>query len=154
MHPTIDEQLDGVARLLQRVAGDLGPDDPTAERLRTAAGTLRRIAGSWAAMLPFLTWDNAATVALLDVLDEATGSAFGPRARTPAGESAEPPDPFDAEAVHARNLELRELLADAVRGLPPNAVDGADRARAAAAAHVRARIARDPSGGRARGPAR
>ena len=62
MRPTIEEQLDGVARLVEGAAGEV-EDLPTAERLRTAAGTLRRIATSWDRGLPFLTWDNEATAA-------------------------------------------------------------------------------------------
>ena len=119
MHPTIDEQLDGIARLVEQAAGRID-DGPTAERLRTAAGTLRRIAGGWSAVLPYLTWDNAATLALLESLgDRRPGSGGGGR----------PLDPLDAGAVHARNLELRALLAEAVRGLPPAEVGGGPASR-------------------------
>ena len=153
MHPTVDEQLDGIARLVDQAAGRLPEqfDAATADRLRTAAGTLRRLAAGWSGVLPYLTWDNAATLALLESLGdlcEGRADGLGDRARAVA---SAPLDPLDAAAVHARNLELRALLADAVRALPPPDGSGpASAARAAVAAHVRERIARDPSGGRPR----
>jgi hypothetical protein len=104
-------------------------------------------------VLPYLTWDNAATLALLESLGEGAGSADGAgiadRAREVTGG---PLDALDAGAVHARNLELRALLAEAVRGLRPAEVGGgpASEARAGVAAYVRERIARDPSAGRPR----
>jgi hypothetical protein len=145
VHPTVDAQLDGIARLVEQAAGRLLEqldDAPTADRLRTAAGTLRRLAAGWSMILPYLTWDNQATLVLLESLGR------GDRARHVA---SAPLDPLDAAAVHARNLELRALLAEAVRALPaPDGSGPASAARAAVAAHVRERIARDPSGGRPR----
>jgi hypothetical protein len=158
VHPTIDEQLDGIARLVEQAAGRVD-DVPTAERLRTAAGTLRRIGGSWWAVLPYLTWDNDSTLALLELLGGGSdrhpgdpdrgGAARGGIAARTHEATAAPLDPLDVKAVHARNLELRALLAEAIRALPPAEVGGgaARAARAAVAAHVRERIARDPSGG-------
>lgn len=167
MHPTVDEQLDGIARLIEQAAGDLTAGDlaaddlaagPMADRLRTAAGTLRRLAAAWPAVLPFLTWDNAATLRLLDTLGEVPGSGVAAIAARAHAVAAAPLDPLDAAEVHARNLELRGLLAEAVRALPParppsegpSGDDPARVARSSVAAHVRARIARDPSGGRPR----
>ena len=76
MHPTVDEQLDGIARLVDQAAGRLQEqlDAATADRLRTAARTLRRLAAGWSRVLPFLAWDNAATLALVESL----GDLFSP----------------------------------------------------------------------------
>ena len=140
MHPTIDEQLEGIARLIDRTASR-HPDDPSIDRLRTAAGTLRRIAGSWGEILPYLTWDNQAMTALLEeIANDQPGSAAADADRR----LAQTVDPTRVGEMHDRNKELRGLLAEAVRQLP------ADPApmRAKIAAHLRERIARDPSSGR------
>ena len=140
MHPTIDEQLEGIARLIDRTL-ERHADDPSGDRLRTAAGTLRRIAVSWAEMLPFFTWDNAATSELLERLADQVPEEIASRIRA-APESAI--DPLSARAAHDRNKELRGLLAEVIQALPPQST----AARAEIAAHLRERIARDPFAGR------
>jgi hypothetical protein len=140
LHPTIDEQLEGVARQIDRTL-ERHPDDDSVDRLRAAAGTLRRIADSWAAMLPFFTWDNAAMCALLEQLEAASPEV---RAAGVRPLSAVEIDPLDVRAAHERNKVLRGLLAETVRALP----SGGAAARAKIAAHLRERIARDPFSGR------
>lgn len=140
MHPTIDEQLEGIARLIDRTL-ERHADDPAGDRLRTAAGTLRRIAGSWAEMLPYFTWDNAATSDLLGRLSERLPQETATRVRAV---SQNPIDPLAARAAHERNKDLRSLLAEAIQALPPQETE----ARAEIAAHLRERIARDPFAGR------
>lgn len=142
MHPTIDEQLEGIARLIDRVAGR-HPDDPSVDRLRTAAGTLRRIAGSWEAMPNFLSWDNESMVTLLETLGAQVPDGVATRARALTPSETDPPT---VRTVHDRNKALRGLLAEVVQALPPDAA----APRAAIAAHLRERIARDPSSGRVR----
>jgi len=142
LHPTIDEQLEGIARLIDRTM-ERHPDDPSVDRLRDAAGTLRRVANSWAAMLPFLSWDNAAMRALLEKLDAKPPRAVAARARASAAAER---DPLDVRAAHDENKLLRGLLAEVVQALPP----GAAAPRAEIAAHLRERIARDPFSGRGR----
>lgn len=142
MHPTIDEQLEGIARLIDRSVETAG-DGPESERLRTAAGTLRRISKSWALMLPYLTWDNENTVNLLENLEVDLSNDLLDRVRTI---DSTPMDPLDFVAVHDRNNALRGVLAHAIQSLPASA----DTARSAITSHVRERIARDPSSGRSR----
>jgi hypothetical protein len=142
MHPTIDEQLEGIARLIDRSVETTG-DGPECERLRTAAGTLRRISKSWTLMLPYLTWDNEATVRLLESLEIDLSQDLLDQVRTIG---STPMDPLDFVAVHDRNNALRGVLSDAIQSLPASA----DTARAAITSHIRERIARDPSSGRSR----
>ena len=140
MHPTIDEQLEGIARLIDRTL-ERHAGDPSGDRLRTAAGTLRRIAGSWAEMLPFFAWDNAATLELLESVADQLPEEIASRVRAvPESEV----DPLSARAAHDRNKELRGLLAEAIASLPPQSAE----ARSEIAAHLRERIARDPFAGR------
>jgi len=142
MHPTIDEQLEGVARLVDAASAAV-EDPPLAERLVAAAGTLRRLGASWTAVLPFLSHDNAEVVELLARLAPELPSTLAERAAALAGA---PVDPLDAGAVHERNVALRGLLAEAVTALPVDASD----ARAAVARQARARIERDPFSSRSR----
>jgi len=144
LHPTIDEQLEGIARLIERTA-DRHAADPSADRLRAAAGTLRRIAGSWAEVLPYLSGDNDAMVALLDRLSAELPDGAAARARALCAEKI---DPLATRAVHDRNKALRGLLAEVVKTLPAEA----SAPRAAIGEHLRQRIARDPSSGRKRRP--
>jgi hypothetical protein len=142
MHPTIDEQLEGIARLIERSVETTG-DGPESERLRTAAGTLRRVSKSWALMLPYLTWDNEATASLIENLHIDISKDLLDQVHTI---DSTPMDPLDFVAVHDRNNALRGVLAHAIQSLPASA----GTARAAIASHVRERIARDPSSGRSR----
>ena len=142
MHPTIDEQLIGIARLVeQAVARD--PEDPTLQRLQSAAGTLRRIAGSWAELLPYFAWDNRAMSRLLAEHAGALNEAQRARVETLSSASI---DPLCARAAHEHNKAFRAVLSELIEGLPaePSALRGALRA------HARERIARDPSAGRTR----
>jgi len=138
-HPTIDEQLDGIARLIDRTVERLDTD-PSADRLSAAAGTLRRIAGSWHAMAGYLSWDTEATLAVLEAHADVLPDGLTDRARRLAAEPAD--DPLDGRAAQDDNLAARDLLAEAVRSLP----DDARAARTAFTSHLRERIARDPVG--------
>lgn len=142
MHPTIDEQLEGIARLIERTA-ERYPGDPAFDRLRTATGTLRRIAASWDKMLPFFIWDNDEMSTLLANLEPDLPPTLSTRARALARAKIEP---TALRHVHDQNKALRALLAEAVHALPPDA----SAPRGEIAGHFRERIARDPSSGRAR----
>jgi hypothetical protein len=142
MHPTIDEQLIGIARLVEQAAAR-DPEDPTLQRLRSAAGTLRRIAGSWAELLPYFAWDNRAMLRLF--AEHAGALSETQRARVEALSSASI-DPLCARAAHDRNKALRAVLSELIEGLPA----AASELREALRAHARERIARDPSAGRTR----
>lgn len=142
MHPTIDEQLAGIARLIERAA-ERDPEDPALQRLQTAAGTLRRIAGSWAEILPFLTWDNDAMKRLLEDHRAALSKAQQVQLAALAADAI---DPLCARSAHERNKALRGLLAELIQDLPSEA----SQLREAVGTHLKERIAREPSAGRRR----
>lgn len=118
MRPTIDEQLDGATRLLRLAEAEPEITPAVAELVRNARRLVERVGGSWSSALPFLREDNARMAALLEQSEP--GSA-------------------DLPAAAARNEELRASLTRRIHELP----DGPDRA--AIGAHLRARIASDPT---------
>jgi hypothetical protein len=139
MHPTVDEQLRGVRRLLDAVASDERLSPGSAEALHDARLIVRRLESSWSAVLPFLDWDNRATETLLADLARLLPGVPPPVARTG-------PE-LEFEVAHRRNVDLRARLAEAVRvldsaGLDP---DSAVRARALVVSHLRERLRRDPA---------
>lgn len=129
MRPTIDDQLDGARRLLAGVERDEGLSAASRELLAHVHRLLTRVGGSWSTTLPFLVEDNAATAALLADL----------------GVPVPPGDPAtsDVAAAAARNTELRDALAGAIRDLPRDARGVAARARIGE--HLRRRVAADPT---------
>lgn len=131
MRPTIDEQLDGVRRLLDAVGEDEGLSAASRELLRNAGRLVHRVRGSWATTLPFLTGDNTTLAALLTEIG------------TPA--PAPDPDPGDADvaAAAARNTALRGQLSETIRTLPGTA-DGL-AARERIGRYLRDRVAADPT---------
>lgn len=137
MHPTTEEHLAAVRRLLDEVAADPGVSGSSRLALDEAAKRLRRVERSGAARLPFLVGDNRASVELLAGLGDMAPDVV---AAIPdidgAGQHREPD-------VHELNKQLRALMARAVRELPDDGEGDAWRARVAL--HLRARIAIDPS---------
>ena len=119
MRPRIDEQLTGAARLLRLAEQD--PDTPrsVAELVHNARRLVDRVGTSWTFALPFLTDDSARTAELLGL--------------------SEPPAERDLITASARNEELRAALSTRLRELP------AGPERAAIGAHLRARVAADPT---------
>ena len=126
MHPTVDEQLRGVRRLLDGVVEADGGllSARSAAALDDARRIVRRLEWSWSLVLPFLDWDNRATEALLAELAAlvpaavpagSTGGGGGAATQTPA--AAHPPELHFALA-HERNLALRARLTAAVANLP------------------------------------
>lgn len=118
MRPTIDEQLGGAARLLRLAEDEPEITPAVAELVRNARRLVERVEGSWSRALPFLNEDNGRMGALL-------------------GRSE--PDSADLPAAAARNEELRAALTRRIHELPA----GPDRA--AIGAHLRARVAADPT---------
>jgi hypothetical protein len=118
MRPTIDEQLAGAVRLLRLAEADAEAGEGVADLVRNARRLIDRVAGSWQHALPFLTADNAATAALVGRPD---------------------PGPGDLATTAAHNEELRALLTLRIQQLP----DGPERA--AIGAHLRDRVALDPT---------
>jgi hypothetical protein len=122
MRPTIDEQLDGAARLLRLAEEDPEATPAVAELVRNARRLVERVGTSWSTALPFLRADNAQTAELLGVNEPGTEDATA-----------------DLAAMAARNEELRAELTRRIRQLPA----GPDRA--AIGEHLRARVAADPT---------
>ncbi|MDQ4116586.1 MAG: hypothetical protein M3235_06435 [Actinomycetota bacterium] len=118
MRPTIDEQLAGAARLLRLAEDDPEITPAVADLVRNARRLVERVGDSWSQALPFLLQDNARTAALL-------GEKY-------AGDD-------DLAGAAARNEELRASLTRRIHELP----DGPERA--AIGAHLRARVAADPT---------
>lgn len=94
MHPTIEEQLRAIRRLVED-----GNDDA----LANASRQLRRLEGNVGRREAFLRADNDATAALLAALGVSTGAVT-------------------AADAHDRNTGLRALLADLARNGPPDVV--------------------------------
>lgn len=154
MHPTVDEQLRGVRRLLELAAADPGLRAGSASLLADAGRQLRRLEGTWAEVLPFLVADNRATAAVLadvaplldaDLAEEVAGAVA--RTGTAALTEAER-DGLDVAAAAARNDELRGLLSRAIAALPEGDDPAGRRAGAAIAAHLRRRLDADPTNAR------
>lgn len=119
MRPTIDEQLGGAARLLRLAEDDPEITPAVAELVRNARRLVERVGVSWSGASAFLREDNVRTAALL-------------------GEAVAPGDD-DLAAAAARNEELRASLTRRIHELP------AGPERAAIGAHLRARVAADPT---------
>jgi hypothetical protein len=128
MHPTVDEQLAGIARLLDVVASESELSDASAEAMANARRLLTQVGRSWAELLPFYVGDSAALACLL----------------TRAGRPAEQVDVgMDVRAAAARNAELRRELSGVVAGLDDTSHSAPLRAEILD--YLSARVAADPS---------
>jgi hypothetical protein len=96
MFPTVTDQLRELRRILNDVVMPELSGSYARDTLSSALATLKMLEGAWDRVVPFLLWDNAQLSGLLD-------------------DDVAPPDPTDFNAVHARNLELRDRLATSVR---------------------------------------
>jgi hypothetical protein len=144
MHPTNEEHLAAVRRLLDEVAADPGLSDSSRRAIEEAAKRLRRIERSGAARLPFLVGDNRASRELMNGLADLAPDLAA--AVPPFDEMAEHHEP----TAHELNKRLRVLLARAVHQLPDDTEGDAWRARLAT--HLRNRIDTDPAINRPKGP--
>lgn len=141
MRPTVEEQLDGVRRLLDLIDSDPGLSAGSRELLRNAARVVRHVRGAWASTLPFLVEDNARLTELLTGLCGVV-PAMSADIDTVIGAGAAVPE-VDVSAVSGHNAELRSLLARAIRELP-RAGDGLD-ARIEIGNYLRWRVEADPT---------
>lgn len=140
MRPTVEEQLEGSCRILEEtIAPELTSDDD-AEALRGVVKNLRMLGKSWAQVLPFLHWDNAATTALLELARPHVPAALAERL---ADLDRPPDDPLDVAAAQHRNDVLRGLLSEVVAVLDSGSVPAATTHRAIVE-HLSARAARYP----------
>jgi hypothetical protein len=118
MRPTIGEQLTGTCRILEAVIAPEVAGTPAGDVLRGLVKNLRMLQTSWAAVLPFLHWDNELTAGLLARAMSSVPDALAQRIMTDL--DAKPaPDPADVASVQERNDELRALLTEVVRVIDP-----------------------------------
>ncbi len=137
MRPTVEEQLLGTCRILEKVVAPCVADPYARTMLEGLIANLRMLTGALPAVAGFLSSDNLATAALLGQLQPVVAPDL---AASIALALARPePDAADMTALEQRNCDLRELLSQALSG------SGLTLAmRDAALKHMSARAARSP----------
>lgn len=138
MHPTPEEQLQAVLRLVNHAATDPGMTPETKSTLADASRLIRRLDHSLATRLPFLVTDNELAAELLTDL-----AAHLPTMAEAIKTATSELSTFDEPKAHEANKRLRELLAQAVHLLGDNSTGNDGRARIAE--HLRTRVAADPA---------
>lgn len=134
MRPTVNEQLEGMCRILETVVAPDLATGHTLETLRSLIANMRMLGRAWHQLLPFLQWDNDA---MLDLLKDARDSADAAlRARIDEALAPRPADRADAFALEACNDALRALLCECL--------NGPDELTARIATHLSARSRRYP----------
>ncbi len=137
MRPTIEEQLLGTCRVLEKVVAPCVADPYARTMLDSLIGNLRMLSGALPAVPVFLASDNRATAALLGRLQGAVAPDLAKRIGL---DLAQPePDPSDVALLDRRNCQLRELLSQSLCG-----TDLAPEMHAAALTHMSERAARAP----------
>ena len=137
MRPTVEEQLLGTCRVLEKVVSPCVADPYARTMLEGLIANLRMLTRALPAVLGFLQSDNRATAGLLGQLQAVVAPDL---AACIALALARPePDCADMTALDQRNCELRELFSQALcaTGLTPAMRD-------AALKHMSARAARAP----------
>ena len=137
MRPTVEEQLLGTCRILEKVVAPCVADPYARTMLEGLIANLRMLTGALPAVAGFLNSDNRATVGLLGQLQAVVAPEL---AAAIALALARPePDAADMTALEQRTCDLRELLSQALSGsgLTPAMRD-------AALKHMTARAARSP----------
>jgi len=142
MRPTVGEQLAGIDRLLEQIGADPAIGSESALLLRDARRQLGRLRGSLDLRLPFLRWDNAASLAVLQAIAPRLPADFGARLAPLASASDE-----DEHQATERNDALRTLLGEALDALAEADRDtGEGRvAHRLIVDHLRARVAANPA---------
>jgi hypothetical protein len=137
MRPTVDEQLLGTCRILEKVVAPCVADPYARTMLDGLIANLRMLTGALPEVPGFLAGDNRATAVLLEQLQAGVAPAL---AAAIARTLAQPePETTDLAALDQRNGDLRELLSQALSG-----TDLTSAMRHAALAHMAARAARAP----------
>jgi hypothetical protein len=141
MRPTISEQLAGASRLLEQFIAPEIADAHASALLANVIDDLRMLETSWADVLPFLHWDNAATGALLST---ARATARPPLRATIDSllTGTEEPVLLDFAAAHERNMQLRQAVVEFLAEEDDTA--SATGLRAASTAHLTERAGRYP----------
>ena len=137
MRPTVEEQLLGTCRILEKVVSPCVADPYARTILEGLIGNLRMLTGALPAVPGFLNSDNRATAGLLGQLQAVVAPDLAASIALALGRPE--PDAADMTALEQRNCELRELFSKALcgPGLTPEM-------RAAALEHMSARAARSP----------
>ena len=137
MRPSVEEQLLGTCRILEKVVAPCVADPYARTILDGLIGNLRMLTGALPAIPAFLDSDNRATADLLGRFQAVVAAELAASIAQALGR----PEPAgtDTNALAARNCELRELLSQALcsAGVTP-------ALRAAAQEHMSARAARAP----------
>ena len=137
MRPTVEEQLLGTCRILEKVVSPCVADPYARTILEGLIGNLRMLTGALPAVPGFLHSDNRATAGLLGQLQAVVAPDLAASIALALGRPE--PDCADMTALDQRNCELRELFSQALSGagLTPAMRD-------AALKHMTARAARAP----------
>ena len=137
MRPSVEEQLLGTCRILERVVSPCVADPYARTILEGLVGNLRMLTGALPAVAGFLHRDNRATAGLLGQLQAGVAPHLAAAIALALGRPE--PDAANMAALEQRNNELRELLSQALSG-----ADLTPAMRAAALEHMSARAARAP----------
>ena len=137
MRPTVEEQLLGTCRILEKVVSPCVVDPYARTLLNGLIGNLRMLTSALPAVPGFLNNDNRATAGLLGQLQAVVSPELAAGIALALGRPE--PDAADVTALDQRNCELRELFSQALcdTGLTP-------AMRAAALKHMAARAAGAP----------
>jgi hypothetical protein len=134
MHPTVSEQLRGMARALNEVVAPEVAAPYPADVLAGVIGALQILADATTAVPGYLRWDADRTAELLAAIGVETQAAPSLDEACAAGDSAAGFAALEAHHAHVRALleaHIPDVVADATTS-------------AAAVAHFRARIDRFP----------
>lgn len=141
MHPTIDEQISGVHRLVETIAADDALSETSRDLVRHVLEILRLLESTRRQLLPFLATDNAALIELLLGI----GRLLGVRAQVEeaATDGSASVDFQDESRLVERNMMLRASLADVIARLPETGPGNEGRRRIAQ--YLIKRSDRDPT---------
>lgn len=138
MHPTPEEQLTAILRLVERASGDPELTADSQASLAEAARLIRRLERGWAKRLPFLTEDNRLAAELLADL-----VPLVPQLGADIEAATDSLPLSDEPAAHEANKRFQDLLGQAVHLLPAD--QAGDGGRARIVTHLRSRLAADPA---------
>jgi hypothetical protein len=96
MRPTVEEQLEGIRRILEDVVVPQVNDPYAADVLAGALATLEVLAEAGPGVVEFMRWDTAASLDVLAMVDVSPPTA--------------PDDPLDLAAVAGHHAAVRALL--------------------------------------------
>lgn len=131
MQPTIEADLRAARLALERIAAEEGLPANAAQGLSEVTRSLKRLEACWFRMLPYLSTENASTVALLHELAPLLPADLN-RDIAALGDAPVPvadADALDARKANELNGTLRDLLARAIGTFPPGEEGAAARAR-------------------------